>query len=145
VEITILDDPEGPDAGPKDDEVDRMIIDSITSPTKKPQPKLSDSSERYFTPDQSPGPPTSPGFDLHQANHKENSFAETNSQTSCPLWCEDCGAQNPDGDAIVDEVQCERCRNWSHFDCLPSGVDWHSDDVRFVCKYCREADPLADT
>ncbi|KAJ7878511.1 hypothetical protein B0H14DRAFT_2567198 [Mycena olivaceomarginata] len=93
------------------DTVNEMIIDSISSPATNAPPQ---SQDLFFTPDQSPAPPLA----------GEVSFAETNSQTLCPFWCHGCRVQDPEGDGIFEEVQCERCRNWSHMACLPSGVDW---------------------
>ncbi|KAJ7241317.1 hypothetical protein B0H12DRAFT_1237044 [Mycena haematopus] len=133
-----------------DDEVSQMLIDSIASPVKtsdKPSafPPLPGSQDRFYTPDESP--PASPGPGTPEMDH-ERSFAETDSQTACPVLCHGCGMQNPDGDGVFEEVQCERCRNWSHIACLPSGVDWDADDVHFVCKYClnvdKNVDPLAE-
>ncbi|KAJ7212897.1 hypothetical protein B0H12DRAFT_1079352 [Mycena haematopus] len=127
-----------------------MLIDSIASPVKtsdKPSafPPLPGSQDRFYTPDESP--PASPGPGTPEMDH-ERSFAETDSQTACPVLCHGCGMQNPDGDGVFEEVQCERCRNWSHIACLPSGVDWDADDVHFVCKYClnvdKNVDPLAE-
>ena len=117
-----------------------MLIDSITSPTKKFRPKLSallltpkDSQDRFYTPDETPRPELS-----------QPSFAESDSQTPCPVWCHGCGMRKPEGDGVFEEVQCEICRNWSHMSCLPPGVDWEAEDVHFVCKYCLDKDTLAD-
>ncbi|KAJ6507073.1 hypothetical protein C8R45DRAFT_923238 [Mycena sanguinolenta] len=52
------------------------------------------------------------------------------------------GFHEPDGDDIYEEVQCEKCKNWSHIECLPLGVDWHAEDVRFICQLCGDEDPL---
>ncbi|KAJ6461665.1 hypothetical protein C8R45DRAFT_941050 [Mycena sanguinolenta] len=72
----------------------------------------------------------------------EQSFAETNSQTTFPVRCHGCGVNKPDGDDIYEEVQCKKCKNWSHIEYLLVGVDWHAEDVRFICQFCRDEDPL---
>ncbi|KAF8135267.1 hypothetical protein K438DRAFT_1786981 [Mycena galopus ATCC 62051] len=134
-----------------DAELAQMLIDSITSPTKKPHPSsetplappspLENSQDRFYTPSET-GPmlPLIKNLDLNP----DHSLAETNSQTPSPVCCYGCGMQKPEGDDIDEEVQCEKCRKWSHIACLPSGVDWNADDVRFICEYCRKADPLAE-
>ncbi|KAJ7873504.1 hypothetical protein B0H14DRAFT_2569723 [Mycena olivaceomarginata] len=86
--------PEPPESS---DTVNEMIIDSISSPATNAPPQCQD---LFFTPDQSPAPPLT----------GEVSFTETNSQTLCPFWCHGCRAQDPKGDGIFEEVQCERCR-----------------------------------
>ncbi|KAJ7754779.1 hypothetical protein B0H16DRAFT_1886485 [Mycena metata] len=102
---------------PEDDEVDQMIIDSIASPTKSSQ-----SSDRFYTPEQSPG---------------DASRAETDSSTPCPVLCVPCGANFPEGDDDPNEVQCGRCKFWSHFKCYP-GTDWNDENEDFFCRTCRE-------
>ncbi|KAF8142419.1 hypothetical protein K438DRAFT_1784824 [Mycena galopus ATCC 62051] len=128
-----------------DDEVDQMLIDSIESPTKKstraksssfPMPP-DNSQDRFYTPDETS--PPSPDFNAHQ-----QSFAETDSQTPCPVHCHGCGMVNPDGDGDFEEVQCEQCRQWSHMSCLPSEINWTAEDIHFICKYCRDEDPLGE-
>ncbi|KAF8142672.1 hypothetical protein K438DRAFT_1784474 [Mycena galopus ATCC 62051] len=124
------------------DEVEQMLIDSITSPTKKttvPRPS-EESVERFYTPDENPHPSPEP----NRQEVDQRSLADTNSETVCPVRCHGCGVHKPDGDDIFEEVQCERCKNWSHIECLPSEVDWHAEDVCFICKYCRDADPLVE-
>ncbi|KAJ7483763.1 hypothetical protein B0H11DRAFT_2231915 [Mycena galericulata] len=146
--VTVLDDSDDEMGiqSEKDDEIDKMLLDLITSPTKESRPRRSyspppdSSQDRFYTPEEDlPMPPI-------DANEMvlERSFAETDSQTPCPIWCDGCGMQQPEGDAIFEEVQCEKCRYWSHMDCLPSGVNWNDENVHFVCKRCRDADPLAD-
>ncbi|KAJ7200062.1 hypothetical protein C8J57DRAFT_1261575 [Mycena rebaudengoi] len=71
------------------------------------------------------------------------SFADTNSTTPCPVFCEGCGTQDPDGDDDPEKVQCEKCRLWAHIGCLATDVDWNDPDVEFICKRCR-VDPLID-
>ncbi|KAJ7740792.1 hypothetical protein B0H16DRAFT_1728796 [Mycena metata] len=109
--------PKPPVTEPEDDEVDQMIIDSIASPTKGSQ-----SSDRFFTPEQSPG---------------DASRAETDSSTPCPVLCVPCGANFPEGDDDPNEVQCGRCKFWSHFECYP-GTDWNDENEDFFCQTCRE-------
>ncbi|KAF8171799.1 hypothetical protein K438DRAFT_1773088 [Mycena galopus ATCC 62051] len=98
-------------------------------------------TDRFYTPSETgPTSPLTKNLDLNP----DHSLADTNSQTPCPVCCYGCGMQKPEGDDIDEEVQCEKCRKWSHIACLPSGVDWNADDVRFICEYCRKADPLAE-
>ncbi|KAJ6451165.1 hypothetical protein C8R45DRAFT_946379 [Mycena sanguinolenta] len=123
------------DDGENDDEISQMLIDSITSPDKKSRT----TSTFIYTPDENLQ--ASPLLDTMEVVDPEQSFAETNSQTTCPVRCHGCGVNKPDGDDIY-EVQCEKCKNWSHIECLPVGVDWHAEDVRFICQFCRDEDPL---
>ncbi|KAJ6576132.1 hypothetical protein DFH09DRAFT_1078477 [Mycena vulgaris] len=52
-------------------------------------------------------------------------LADTNSNTPCPLRCSGCDLEDPDGDDVLDEVQCEKCRFWSHIKC----EDWDDPDI----------------
>ncbi|KAJ7240009.1 hypothetical protein C8J57DRAFT_1478262 [Mycena rebaudengoi] len=45
--------------------------------------------------------------------------------------------QEPEGDNNPDEVQCEKCKLWSHMECLSPDVDWNDPDIHFMCKRCR--------
>ncbi|KAJ7732049.1 hypothetical protein DFH07DRAFT_781037 [Mycena maculata] len=69
----------------------------------------------------------------------------TSSTTPCPIFCHGCGDISA-GDSLPDQVQCEKCRFWSHIDCLPDSVDWDSTDVEFICARCkpRESPNLFD-
>ncbi|KAJ6537048.1 hypothetical protein B0H19DRAFT_1079425 [Mycena capillaripes] len=111
--------------GESDDEIDRMLIDSITPPTKNTSigPGLSPlppSSDRFFTPEESPGLP------------------DSDSTTTCPVRCDGCKEYLPEGDDDPLEVQCENCRFWSHIKCLTPGVNWNDLDQRFVCGRCQD-------
>ncbi|KAJ7604281.1 hypothetical protein DFH06DRAFT_1151258 [Mycena polygramma] len=115
----VIDIPDDADA-----EVDQMLIDTITSSPLNSSP----GSDNFYTPEQTPVPsPRNAAADI--------SFPETDSNTPCPVFCI-CGVNEPEGDDDPDEVQCERCRYWSHFRCYP-GVDWHDPDNRFLCRGCR--------
>ncbi|KAJ7922632.1 hypothetical protein B0H13DRAFT_2317298 [Mycena leptocephala] len=144
-EIEIFDDSSdkysADEQGANDDEVAQMLIDSITSPDKKSRTTSKFIPEHFYNPDEAL--PPSPRSNATEMDH-ERSFAETNSQTACPVRCHGCGVNKPDGDNIYEEVQCEKCKNWSHIECLPSGVDWHAEDVRFICQYSRDDDPLGE-
>lgn len=131
-----------------EDDVDQMLIDSVTSPAKRtrPQPASSPSPEGsedgFFTPAESPHPPPTENLD-HNGVTAEISFADTNSNTPCPLRCGGCGTFNADGDDDPNEVQCEKCRYWSHIECLSSLVDWDDEDVHYICNRC-EPKPSID-
>ncbi|KAJ6543451.1 hypothetical protein DFH09DRAFT_1088886 [Mycena vulgaris] len=120
-----------------DDEIGQMLIDSITTPTKKTPilPRLSSAprSDKFFTPEQSPVPPAP--YDI--PNAPADTSDETKSATPSPVFCEPCGANLPEGDDDPDEVQCEKCKLWSHFKCYP-GVDWNDSSERFFCRGCRD-------
>ncbi|KAJ7200201.1 hypothetical protein GGX14DRAFT_660762 [Mycena pura] len=119
-----------------DDEIDKMLIDSITSPAEQ------ESDARFYTPEFSPPPtPLTEGVQMKL----ERSSAETDSMTSCPVWCSGCNFKAPDGDDDPNEVQCEECRYWSHINCLNPDVDYHAEDVDFICGRCLTRDPLVDT
>ncbi|KAJ7160010.1 hypothetical protein C8R43DRAFT_1177615 [Mycena crocata] len=119
------------------DEIDTMLMDSLTSPAKRTRstprltPPLSESSQdRFFTPEEEPqalGAPLSPPL---------------KSPSPSPLFCQGCGVNEPDGDGIHDEVQCEQCHLWAHIACLNSLIDWHDPDVHFICTRCH--DPFVD-
>ncbi|KAJ7451365.1 hypothetical protein FB451DRAFT_1525745 [Mycena latifolia] len=34
------------------------------------------------------------------------------------------------------QVQCEKCRFWSHMRCLPEDIDWGDPEVTFICFRC---------
>jgi hypothetical protein len=112
-------------------EIDDMLLETLDSPDDKHTKK--------------------PGVSNAQATRKQRNtkgavnvrFADTNSTTPCPVFCEGCGMQDPDGDDDPEEVQCEKCRLWAHIGCLATDVDWNDPDVEFVCKRCR-VDPLVD-
>ncbi|KAJ6523199.1 hypothetical protein B0H19DRAFT_1277063 [Mycena capillaripes] len=118
-----------------DDEVDQMIIDSLTSP-----PRINSCSsplgspDQFFTPEQSSAQP--PPNDGPNAVG-DISHADTDSTTPCPIFCQPCGANIPEGDDDPDEVQCEKCKFWSHFKCYP-GVNWNARKERFICRGCHE-------
>ncbi|KAJ7192337.1 hypothetical protein GGX14DRAFT_578203 [Mycena pura] len=119
-----------------DDEIDKMLIDSITSPAEQ------ESDARFYTPEFSPPPtPLTEGVQMKL----ERSSAETDSMTSCPVWCSGCNFKAPNGDDDPNEVQCEECRYWSHINCLNPDVDYHAEDVDFICGRCLTGDPLVDT
>ncbi|KAJ6574035.1 hypothetical protein B0H19DRAFT_1063048 [Mycena capillaripes] len=86
-----------------DDEVDQMIIDSLTSP-----PRINSCSsplgspDQFFTPEQSSAQP--PPNDGPNAVG-DISHADTDSTTPCPIFCQPCGANIPEGDDDPDEVQ----------------------------------------
>ncbi|KAJ6484866.1 hypothetical protein C8R45DRAFT_1147891, partial [Mycena sanguinolenta] len=102
-----------------DDDIDEMIINTITlSPAKPRQPKLRFSS----TPD--------------HAGSQENRPVSPS-----PVWCDGCGDQAPDGDDDPDEVQCEHCKYWSHARCLRE-EDWNDPEVHFVCRRCLAKEKL---
>lgn len=109
--------------------IDQMLIDAITSPPKNVSPPAN--SEHFYTPEQSPAPP--PDNALNAAAN--TGPAETDSNTPCPVFCY-CGVQEPEGDDDPDEVQCEKCKYWSHFRCYP-GVNWNDPQNRFICRRCR--------
>lgn len=62
----------------------------------------------------------------------------SDSTTPCPINCYGCG-EISDGDNGSNQVQCERCRFWSHFACQPENgaVDWNDPKVHFNCQGCR--------
>jgi hypothetical protein len=60
----------------------------------------------------------------------------TNSTTPCPIFCHGCGLVS-DGDDLLDQVQCERCKFWSHMKCLPDDVDWSNPEIEFICARCK--------
>ncbi|KAJ7438874.1 hypothetical protein FB451DRAFT_1415998 [Mycena latifolia] len=131
-----------------DDELDKMLIDSITSPVKSSLPPraslppLRESFEdSFFMPEQSPAPAAK--ICKKYGDTADVSLAETNSNTPCPLWCDGCGEQDPEGDDDPDEVQCEKCLYWVHIRCQFSDEDWHDPDVHFICKRCGR-DPFID-
>ncbi|KAJ7809166.1 hypothetical protein B0H13DRAFT_1928089 [Mycena leptocephala] len=113
-----------------DNEVDEMIIDAITSPAKH----KSGTMDQFYTPEQSPAPAP---LDDAQDMIMNTSLAETNSTAPCPIRCQPCGTNLPEGDDDPDEVQCGKCKFWSHFKCYP-GVDWNDPEERFFCAPCRE-------
>ncbi|KAJ6565207.1 hypothetical protein DFH09DRAFT_1081864 [Mycena vulgaris] len=119
-----------------DDEIGQMLVDSITTPTKKTPilPRLFSSlrSDKFFTPEQSPAPPAP--YDI--PNAPADTSDETKSATPSPVFCEPYGANLPEGDDDPDEVQCEKCKLWSHFKCYP-GVDWNDSIERFFYRGCR--------
>ncbi|KAJ7207423.1 hypothetical protein GGX14DRAFT_396255 [Mycena pura] len=81
-----------------DDEIDKMLIDSITSPAEQ------ESDARFYTPEFSPPPtPLTEGVQMKL----ERSSAETDSMNSCPVWCSGCNFKAPDGDDDPNEVQLE--------------------------------------
>jgi hypothetical protein len=131
--------PEGPVIHVSDDAenelgqiIDQMLIDAIALPPQNARPSSPPAnSEHFYTPEQSPVPPH------HNASNAaaDTSRAETNSNTPCPVFCH-CGVQDPEGDDDPDEVQCEKCKYWSHFRCYP-GVDWNDPQNRFICRRCR--------
>ncbi|KAJ7318307.1 hypothetical protein DFH08DRAFT_819914 [Mycena albidolilacea] len=117
-----------------DDELDQMLIDSITSPNKNAPPASPEGSQdQFFTPEQSPAPPAP--YDI--PNAITNAGDEKRSATPSPVFCEPCGANLPEGDGDPDEVQCEKCKFWSHFKCYP-GVDWNEPGEHFFCRRCLE-------
>ncbi|KAJ7137063.1 hypothetical protein C8R44DRAFT_948832 [Mycena epipterygia] len=128
-----------------EEDIDQMLIDSITSPVKRTRPQPDESpqgsEDRFFTPAESPRPPSTEK--LNQSGVAPDiSFADTNSNTLCPLFCGGCGAFNPDGENDPEEVQCEKCRYWSHIDCLSSLKDWADPAVHYICKRCEpQPDP----
>ncbi|KAJ7262853.1 hypothetical protein C8J57DRAFT_1719109 [Mycena rebaudengoi] len=99
------------------------------------------SRDDFYTPEQSPQPTTK--ADLGSATVLR-SPADTDSTTPCPLRCDGCGIEAEEGDDDPNEVQCEKCRLWSHTACLDKDVDWDDPDVRFVCTICEtnHEDPL---
>ncbi|KAJ6535381.1 hypothetical protein DFH09DRAFT_1091717 [Mycena vulgaris] len=90
------------------------------------------SQDRFHTPEQSLPPSNSGEIEMGIA---DTSFAETNSHTPCPLRCDGCEQEEPEGDNDPEEVQCEKCRFWSHIKCL-SEAHWDDPDVHFICKRC---------
>ncbi|KAJ7823116.1 hypothetical protein B0H13DRAFT_2376254 [Mycena leptocephala] len=60
----------------------------------------------------------------------------TSSTTPCPIFCHGCGLVS-DGDNLPDQVQCERCKFWSHMECLPDVVDWSNPEIEFICARCK--------
>jgi DNA-directed RNA polymerase subunit RPC12/RpoP len=60
----------------------------------------------------------------------------TNSTTPCPIFCHGCGLVS-DGDDLLDQVQCERCKFWLHMKCLPDDVDWSNPEIEFICARCK--------
>ncbi|KAJ7351230.1 hypothetical protein DFH08DRAFT_805964 [Mycena albidolilacea] len=104
-----------------DDELDQMLLDSVASPAKK---------GLLASPSPAPLP-----YDIPNVISRMSD--ETKSATPSPVFCEPCGASIPEGDDDPDEVQCEKCKFWSHFKCYP-GVDWNDTDERFFCGRCRE-------
>ncbi|KAJ6540032.1 hypothetical protein DFH09DRAFT_1090037 [Mycena vulgaris] len=87
------------------DEIGQMLIDSITTPTKKtpilPRVSSSPRSDKFFTPEQSPVPPAP--YDI--PNALADTSDETKSATPSPVFCEPCGANLPEGDDDPDEIQ----------------------------------------
>ncbi|KAF7354491.1 hypothetical protein MVEN_01138400 [Mycena venus] len=117
-----------------DDELDQMLIESITLRSENgPLASPVGSPDRFFTPEQSPAP--SAPYDISDA--LADISHETKSATPSPVFCEPCGANLPEGDDDPDEVQCEKCKLWSHFKCYP-GVDWNNSSERFFCRGCRD-------
>ncbi|KAJ7090547.1 hypothetical protein C8R44DRAFT_891982 [Mycena epipterygia] len=93
-----------------EEDVDQMLIDTITSPAKRTcphpasSPPLEGSEDGFFTPAETPQPPPTEHLD-HSGVTAEISFADTNSNTPCPLLCGGCGTFNPDGGDDPNEVQ----------------------------------------
>jgi hypothetical protein len=63
--------------------------------------------------------------------------ASTDSATPCPILCLGCQWVSQ-GDHSGDQVQCEKCRFWSHISCVDSGeqTDWNDPNIRFLCQRC---------
>ncbi|KAJ7704039.1 hypothetical protein B0H17DRAFT_1193958 [Mycena rosella] len=86
-----------------DDEFDQMLFESVTSPTKKcrmppfptPSPPREESHGYVHGPKQNPTAVGAPDI----------SFADTDSNTPCPLFCEGCDTFNADGDDDEREFQ----------------------------------------
>ncbi|KAJ7884708.1 hypothetical protein B0H13DRAFT_2537126 [Mycena leptocephala] len=104
---------------PNEDEIDKLLLDSIATPDEKPRRR--------------------------KAPHFEDAQPEAGSRSPSPspVFCEGCGMQEPDGDSNPDEVQCESCGFWSHIECLTQQENWDDPNVRFICKRCR-AQKLGD-
>jgi hypothetical protein len=130
-------------------EVNEMILDALGTSTQNsrgrlsfsPSPTPEGSRDDFYTPEQSPQPTTK--ADLGSATVLR-SAADTDSITPCPLRCDGCRVEAEEGDDDPNEVQCEKCRLWSHTACLDKDVDWDDPDVRFVCTICEtnHEDPL---
>ncbi|KAJ7202489.1 hypothetical protein C8J57DRAFT_1735720 [Mycena rebaudengoi] len=130
-------------------EVNEMILDALGTSTQNsrgrlsfsPSPTPEGSRDDFYTPEQSPQPTTK--ADLGSATVLR-SPADTDSTTPCPLRCDGCGVEAEEGDDDPNEVQCEKCRLWSHTACLDKDVNWDDPDVRFVCTICEtnHEDPL---
>ncbi|KAJ7207665.1 hypothetical protein C8J57DRAFT_1258053 [Mycena rebaudengoi] len=59
-----------------------------------------------------------------------------------PLRCL-CG-ERTDNSTEPNEVQCEKCRFWSHMRCLAHtspGTDWNDPDIHFICIICTPQGP----
>ncbi|KAJ6611620.1 hypothetical protein B0H10DRAFT_2192856 [Mycena sp. CBHHK59/15] len=121
-----------------DDEIDRMIGDTLDLPHNKESKSLYSLS-----------PLPTPKEIIHTP---VPSPAKTDSTTPCPLWCE-CGTKKPEGDNDPDEVQCRLCGWWSHTGFEPGDIimmpnprapDWTASDVlwypaKFIKRYERSA------
>src|ERR1700761_5591365 len=114
-----------------------MLVDSITSPAEQ------ESDAHFYTVHPSSTPPTSLTEGVQMK--PKRSSAETDPMTSCPVWCSGCNFKVPDGDDDPNEVQCEECRYWSHINCLNPDVDYHAEELDFICGRCLTRDPLVDT
>ncbi|KAF8145746.1 hypothetical protein K438DRAFT_1781660 [Mycena galopus ATCC 62051] len=68
------------------------------------------------------------------------SSQSTSSGTPSPINCHGCGEVS-DGDSDPDQVQCSRCKFWSHFRCQSEDVDWSNSDVIFTCQGCKPKTP----